>query len=147
MRRCDVQLPDVLHRKAAVRRTAKPSVTRWGLVVAGILTGFLSISCARNVSVYVDGPKSLEGAEIRLDGQPAGRLEGFEADSTNTRGLDQKVSGAGGRVSVSLGAHELRIVKPGFQPIVRTVRYKRKGEDYLSLDDSEIVATDASGRP
>jgi hypothetical protein len=147
MRRCDLQLPDVLHRKDAVRRTAESSVTRWGLVVASVLTGCLSFSCARNVSVYVNGPKSLEGAEIRLDGRAAGRLEGFEADPTNTRGLDQKVSGAGGRVSVPLGAHELRIVKPGFQPIVRKVQYERKGEDYLSLDDSEVVATDTSVRP
>jgi hypothetical protein len=97
--------------------------------------------------VYVNGPKSLEGAEIRLDDQVVGRLEGFEADPTNTRGLDQKVSGTAGQASVPLGAHELRIVKPGFRPIVRTVQYERKGEDYLSLDDSEVVATDASVRP
>jgi hypothetical protein len=97
--------------------------------------------------VYVDGPKSLEGAEIRLDGQAVGRLDVFEANRTNTRGLGQKVGGAGGRSSVPLGAHELRIVKPGVQPIVRKVEYERKGEDYLSLDDSEVVATDASVRP
>ena len=27
---------------------------------------------------------------------------------------------------------------------MRKVRYERKGEDYLSLDDSEVVETDAS---
>ena len=140
-------LPDVLHRKKAVRRSSEPSVNRRGPVVAIILAGILSVGCARNVSVHIDGPKSLEGAEIRLDGRAVGRLEGFEANPTNTRGLDQRVTGAGGRVSVSLGEHELRIVKPGFQPIVRTVRCERRGEDYLTLDDSEVVQTDASARP
>ncbi len=42
-------------------------------------------------------------------------------------------------VSVPIGAHELRIVKSGLRPITRSLKYEQRGEDYISVESTEVV--------
>jgi hypothetical protein len=96
-------------------------------------------SCAKRVSLSIAAPISLAGATVLLDGNAVGRLEAVRADASNTKGIAGKIEGATAMVSVPIGAHELRIVKSGLRPITRSLKYEQRGEDYISVESTEVV--------
>jgi len=113
------------------------------LVRHGVLVSVLALTgCSRSVEVWVDGPIEMVGAEVFVDGRHVEVMERIDATPKTTKGLGHEVHGALSRVVVSPGRHELRFEKPGFQPIVRQVEYKARGEDYIGIRHDELIESE-----
>lgn len=143
MRRVGVQLRDMLRCKGADGRAAEPPMNNVGALAVLVLAALLAVACAQGVSVSISGPEELAGADVFVDGRVVGQLARIHADESTTAGLKEAVEGAGVTIHVSLGSHDLRIVKLGFRPIVRTLQYGERGEDYIAIEDEEVSAIEA----
>lgn len=112
-----------------------------------LVVTLVTLACAQAVSVHINGPKELAGADVLVDGRVVGKLAAVFAEPGTTRGLTDTVEGAGAIIYVSPGKHELRIAKPGLKPIVRALHYDRRGEDYISIEVKELSVAGTESRP
>ncbi len=71
---------------------------------------------------FIDGDRSADGANVLIDGKPAGKLTALPESGVKLMAL---------RLSVADGAHDIEIRKPGFQTF--HTRIQMSGEDYLAV--------------
>jgi hypothetical protein len=108
------------------------------LFCLGISAG--AVACRQIVSLELVGPEELDGAVALIDGRPVGRFKRVGADEKTARELGRPVTGAVASIGVPQGTHELRIEKPGFRPIVRSLQYTNHGsEDYIAITQQELI--------
>jgi hypothetical protein len=117
--------------------------------LAAVVLIVASAACRRGVFVSLTGPDELAGALIELDGRPVGRFERIESDPGDKKELNGRIPhGAIAYVRVPKGAHQLRITKPGYKPIVQKLHYEQNaGEDYIRVSDPERGDVGAGGGP
>jgi predicted component of type VI protein secretion system len=111
-------------------------ISRTGLLTVTVLA---LTGCSRSVEVFMNGPVELAGAEVHVDGKRVATMERIDANAHTTKGPGQDVQGSMSRIVVSRGRHELRFEKSGIKPIIRQVEYKTTGEDYIGIQDYELV--------
>jgi PEGA domain len=115
------------------------------LFVFGVLV-VNAFGCQRGVHLSLTGPEELDGALVAVDGHTVAKFEKVASDEKINKELGgQTPRGAIAYVRVPKGAHELRVTKNGYKPIIRQINYEgNAGEDYIRLDAPEPAETPSS---
>ena len=116
-------------------------------VRAFLMLSVLITGCADRVSVYITGPKELQGAVVYLDGKAISKMEPVETPSETKKITNSEVTGSVAKIDVSIGRHEIKIEREGLRPIVKPLNYSRRGEDYIGVADDEIKSSRSESRP